>query len=125
MHFSKLSTALVLGIILSGCKTKAGETLQPALLQDNTASRESVVAAVKQLFNGLDVLVAQDAFEHESKIFVERRPIKTLDGNLSVGVVEEVPQVVQLVTDGKFCFLNKVGTDFSVRLDNVTCKALD
>lgn len=122
MKFSKVVVPLLFGISMSGCKTKAGENFQPAVLEDAGKNREQVLLGVKQLFNGLDVLLAKDAFTKNSKIMIERRPIKTMEGNFASGAVQDVPQAVELVTDGQYCYLNKVGTELSVRLDGVSCK---
>jgi hypothetical protein len=113
------------GVQVAGCKTKAGDSFQPALVTDSAASRDGLKQGLKQLFNGMDILIASDAFVEKSTIVLERKPIRSLEGNLSSGVVEQAPQKVELVTDGRYCYLTRVGTDLSVRLEGVSCQPIE
>ena len=96
----------------------------PALLAESTpASTTEIRAVVERSLPGRRILLASDAFTKSSLLVIDRRRRERLDGTLSSGVADEMPQRFRLVLDGGKCELVHLNTGKRHPLERTRCRA--
>jgi hypothetical protein len=103
----------LLCLALCGCQSPPTQT---AVL---LAPSPEINAAVASLLHSDQVTLAQDAFMHESEIFLGRsKQMLILEGKS-----KEKPEIFKLSLVGKNCYLERVNTGEKRQLKEAQCKA--
>jgi hypothetical protein len=102
--------------------TSASESESPAVLQTSSdATRAVIAAAVKDMLQGAQVTLAEDALVHDSRITVERVRPRDTKGQLLNGRVLERPEQFQLLKQQGQCVLVHQGSGRRKVLESVGC----
>ncbi len=119
----KLVITVALLCATVGCKTMSATDYSTAVIQsDDDNMRQAIQQGINQLFNGIDVTLAKNAFVERPWIVIERAQIKNLQGNLTSGVVQPAPEKVVLRTDGEHCYLVLESSNKTIKLESHNCQ---
>jgi hypothetical protein len=115
--------ASAVAVATAACSsTSAGESESPAVLQTSDSDTRAVIAAaVKEMLQGAEVTLGEDALLHDSWISVERMRPRDAKGQLLNGRVLGRPEKFQLVKQQDRCVLVHQGSGKRKVLDSIGC----
>ncbi|QLE86287.1 hypothetical protein FLM48_15125 [Shewanella sp. Scap07] len=116
---------LGLSAVIVGCSVSATpltDKAEPALRTDNSAEgTEEMKQAIAQLLALKQVNLSKQAFAQQSSITIERTAHK-VNGQLIMGRNYEMPQQVNLLTEGGRCYVSHPKSQQSQQLFKVHCQ---
>jgi len=93
------------------------------IINHTEASRQELQTVISDALGGRSVIIADNAFTHQSRLIIERKPHLDANGQLLNGRVIEKPIHFKLVIINEQCWLTKFGSDAKWLLSQTNCKA--
>ena len=114
------SLVIASSAFLAACTSLRGE--RPAVILAPSASSRAELERVATLaFDGVPVMLADDAFTHDSVVSIDRRTPPGPQGRLATGLTLEAPARLRLVLRGARCELVREGDERRFPLRDVSC----
>ncbi len=97
----------------------------PAVREDSTPeSHAELVRVVSNALNGIEVMLAEDVLTKSSRLVIERKPRRNLQGRIGSGRIMEPPEQFRLVINGSRCELVRLVDDAHYVLKETSCRQL-
>ena len=113
--------SLLLVVLVSACTVQAQQA-KPALLPvDNAAARTEIIALIKQSLQKKSIAIANDAFQHSSRLLLGKKPITSPEGISIISHNRENIIVFELTKQGKSCLLTRINTTQTWLLTTQQC----
>ena len=116
---------LIMPLVLavSGCATASKESAAQISVH-SAQSLAELKEASKTLFNGREVAIDANAFTESSQLLIQRKPIRTPDGQVIDTKVDEAPFILELLLKDSGCYVRNKKTGAEVLLVKAQCKAV-
>ncbi|GGQ31864.1 hypothetical protein [Shewanella litoralis] len=115
--------------LISGCVATASEvnaSPQAATITNpNAQTHAELQQAIASLLGVSSVVISDSAFTQYSQEVIERAQHKDANGLLIMGRSTEIPDAIQLLTQGDKCLLQHVQSGNTANLSQVRCKLED
>jgi len=117
-----ISIPVLLILTACGCTATAKESAAhiPAHSEESLAELRQ---SAKILFNGREIAINASAFSKSSQLLMQRKAIRSVDGQVIDTRVDEPPFILELFLRGEDCYLRNKETAKEVRLVKAQCKA--
>ncbi len=122
----RITLSLLAAVLLAACSSLSAandEDVTALIAEPTESSRAALRQAVKTAFNGMDIMLADDALTRTSLLTIERRPIFDKQGNRIMGRDLSRPHIFRLVKSGDDCVLVRVPDDRRWVLADTRCVA--
>ena len=116
--------AIALSVLIFGlcaCVSQAHEK-EAALLPANSAqARAEVIEVVSQSFGGKKIPIAEDVFQHSSRLLLGKTAVTSPEGIKVIRSDMEAAIVFELVKQGEHCLLRRINTAQEWQLKTKRC----
>lgn len=97
----------------------------PAIREESTPdSHAELVRVVSNALNGIEVTLAEDVLMKSSRLVIERKQQRNLQGRIDGGRILEPPEQFRLVINGSRCELVRLADDAHYVLKETSCRQL-
>jgi len=97
----------------------------PAVREKSTpGSHAELARVVSNALNGIEVILAEDVLTKSSRLVIERKQQRTLQGRIDGGRIMEPPERFRLVINGSRCELVHLADDAHYVLKETSCRQL-
>ena len=108
-------------LVLSACSSQAHEK-EVALLPVNSAqARAEIIELVSQSFGGKNIPIAEDVFQHSSRLLIGKTAVTSPEGIKIFGSDKETAIVFELVKQGDNCLLRRINNAQEWQLKTKRC----
>jgi len=106
----KQAIVLSLLLLLGACSLHAGEQKSALLLADSKQARAEIVALVSQSLGGQNIAIAEDVFQHSSRLLLGNTAVTSPQG-IKVYRSDKTPALVfELIKQNDNCLLRRTDT---------------
>lgn len=121
-----ISSIIVLFCLTAGCTMQSQEPIryQATIQTLSNTQKHTLEEAVSQMFAGVPITLADDAFKNSSQITIERRPSVDDRGLLVEGRHNNPARSFSLFKQGEVCLLRDDANKLWEPLPGVSCTAI-
>jgi hypothetical protein len=108
-------------VLLCACSLQAHEQKAALLPLDSKLARSEVIELVSQSLGGQNNAIAEDVFQHSSRLLLGKRVVTSPGGIKIYGSDKAKPLVFELVKQGDNCLLRRMDTAQEWQLKTKRC----
>jgi len=116
------SCIVTMVLLLTACQVLSGEDTPAVLVDPDARTIAELKLIISRVLNDAPVTLAPDALESSSRLIIERKPHRTLQGNPATGRRMEPPDQFRLVRRNGQCVLIHEGSGERATLTRATCR---